>query len=101
MSDILNIAHDMATDLVDAGAMDLVTMKEIELLCLPDQRKFTAKDVKRIRGKAKLSQPVFAAVLNVGKSTIVQWESGAKVPSGASIRLLDVIDRKGIESLVA
>ena len=81
--------------------MDAVTLKEIELLCLPSRRAFSAKDVKRIRKNAKLSQPVFAAVLNVGKSTVAQWESGAKHPSGPSVRLLDVIDRKGIEALVA
>jgi len=101
MSDILKAAHEMATDLARVGAMDGVTMREIDLLCLPPKRKLTAKDVQRIRKKTRLSQPVFAAVLNVGKSTVAQWEQGSKAPSGPSERLLDVIDRKGIEALVA
>jgi putative transcriptional regulator len=75
-------------------------MREIEMLCLPPRRKFTAGDIQRIRRNTKLSQPVFAAVLNVGKSTVVQWETGARTPSGPSARLLDVIDRKGVEAIV-
>ena len=72
MSEILKAAHAMAGDLARVGAMDEVTMRQIDLLCLPPKRKLTAKDVQRIRKKNKLSQPVFAAVLNVGKSTVAQ-----------------------------
>jgi putative transcriptional regulator len=42
-----------------------------------------------------MSQPIFAAMVGVGASTVAQWEQ----PSGASARLLDVIDRKGIEAI--
>ena len=42
---------------------------------------------------------IFAVMVGVGASTVAQWEQGNKKPSGASARLLDVIDRKGIEAI--
>ena len=101
MSDILKTAHEMAKDLHEAGALDKITMREIDLLCLPPGRSFSPADIRRIRRKSRMSQPVFAAVLNVGRNTVAQWEQGHKKPSGASVRLLDMIDRKGVEAIVA
>jgi putative transcriptional regulator len=46
-----------------------------------------------------MSQAVFAAVLNTSVSTVQKWEIGAKRPSGPSLKLLDVIQRKGIEAV--
>lgn len=51
------------------------------------------------RMRARQSQAVFAAVLNTSVSTAQMWEIGQKSPSGPSLKLLDVIDRKGIEAL--
>lgn len=101
MSEILKMAHEMAQDLHDAGAMDEITLRTMDLLCLPPHRIFTADDIRRIRTKAHMSQPVFAALLNVGKTTVAQWEQGRKTPSGSAVRLLDLIDRKGVDALMA
>ncbi|HYD98875.1 MAG TPA: DNA-binding transcriptional regulator [Alphaproteobacteria bacterium] len=100
MSDILDIAHDLAKDLHAVGAMDMVTMRKMDVLCLPPRRSFNGEDVRRIRAETKLSQPVFAVLLNVSSSTVAQWEQGLKQPSGAAARLLDVIERKGIQAIV-
>ena len=99
MSDILEMAHDMAKDLHEAGVMDAITMRMVDELCLPRKRTFTAADIRRIRSRTRMSQPVFAVMVGVGTSTVTQWEQGNKKPSGASARLLDVIDRKGIEAI--
>jgi len=99
MSDILDMAHDMAKDLEAVGAMDAITMRMMDELCLPAKRTFTAADVRRIRGRTRMSQSIFAVMVGVGASTVAQWEQGAKKPGGASARLLDVIDRKGIEAI--
>ncbi len=45
MSDILNIAHDMACDLVKVGAMDEITMRQINALCLPPKRHLESEPV--------------------------------------------------------
>ena len=99
MSKILDIAHKMAKDLFEVGAMDQVTMRTLESLCLPEAKVFRPEDIRRIRTKNHLSQPVFALMLGIGKTTVQQWEQGVKKPGGAAKRLLDVIDRKGISVL--
>lgn len=100
MSEILNMAHDMATDLHDVGAMDDITMRIMDSICLPKKPMLSAAKIKMIRGKTRMSQPVFAQFLNVGATTVAQWEQGKKSPSGSSARLLDVIDRKGLEAII-
>jgi len=46
-----------------------------------------------------MSQAVFAAILNTSVSTVQKWEVGKKRPSGPSLKLLNVIERKGLEAL--
>ncbi len=41
-----------------------------------------------------------AAVLNTSLSTVRQWEIGEKQPSGPSLKLLNLLGRKGIEALL-
>jgi putative transcriptional regulator len=60
---------------------------------------FSARQIRAIRTRARMSQAVFAAVLNTSVSTVQKWEIGEKRPSGPSLKLLDVVDRKGIEAL--
>jgi putative transcriptional regulator len=99
MSEILDIAHEMAQDLFKVGAMDEITMRKIDALCLPPKRPFSPEDIRRIRKANHVSQAVLAAILGIGKSTVQQWEQGLKKPSGPAQRLLDLIDRKGIAAL--
>jgi len=99
MSEILDLAHEMARDLVQVGAMDEVTMRKLDALCLPPKRPMTAEEIRRIRAANHVSQAVFAAFLGTGKTTVQQWEQGQKKPSGPALRLLDLIDRKGLAAL--
>jgi putative transcriptional regulator len=99
MSQILDIAHEMARDLLEVGAMDEITMRKMEALCLRPKRSFNSKEIKRIRAKNHVSQAVFAAFLGTGKTTVQQWEQGVKKPSGPAQRLLDIIDRQGLVAL--
>ena len=96
MSEILDIAHEMARGLFKAGAMDEITMRQVKALCLPPQREFRPEDIRRIRQANHVSQAVFAAILGIGKTKVQQWEQGQKRPSGPAQRLLDLIDRKGL-----
>ena len=47
-----------------------------------------------------MSQAVFAAVLNTSLSTVQKWEVGDKKPSGPSLKLLNLIERKGLEAII-
>ena len=51
---------------------------------------------------AKASQSVFAALLNVSLSTVQKWESPVadKHPSGAAAKLLQLVERKGLDVLL-
>ncbi|MBF0608001.1 MAG: DNA-binding transcriptional regulator [Candidatus Magnetobacterium sp. LHC-1] len=99
MSEILDIAHEMARDLLKVGAVDEITMSTVDALCLPPSRSFRPEDIRRIRAANRVSQAVFAAFLGIGKTTVQQWEQGQKKPSGTARRLLDLIDRKGLAAL--
>ena len=99
MSEILDIANEMAKELFKVGAMDEITMRTVDALCLPKKRMFQPEDIQRIRMANRMSQTVFAVMLGVGKTTVQQWEQGQKRPGGTAQRLLDVIDRKGMTVL--
>jgi len=99
-SRILEAVHETAKGLHEAGVMEEMTMREFDALCLPPIKSYTAGEIKRIRLRQQVSQPVFAAYLNVTKSTVSQWEQGGKKPRGTSLKLLDLVDRKGLDALV-
>lgn len=56
--------------------------------------------IKQLREKSHLSQAVFALVLNTSLSTIQKWEAGDKKPSGPSLKLLSIIQNKGLEAVI-
>ena len=97
---ILDAVHSTAKGLHDAGVMNAQTMREFDALCLPSIKPYDAAQIKRIRLKSKASQAVFAAYLNTSVSTVQKWERGEKKPNGPSLKLLDLVDRKGLEVLV-
>ena len=99
MSDILDALHKTAKGLHAAGGLKQTTMKEVEALCLPKVKNYSAAQIKRIRLRNHTSQAVFAAYLNTSLSTVQKWETGQKHPNGPSLKLLNIVDKKGIEAL--
>ncbi len=75
-------------------------MRELDVLALPRVRDLTPRQIRILRGRTKLSQAVFAAFLNTSVSTVQKWEIGDKKPSGPSLKLLNLIDQKGIDALI-
>lgn len=96
---ILETIHETADGLHKAGVMDTKTMREFDALCLPPVKEYTATQIKLIRLHNKASQAVFAAYLNTSTSTVQKWERGQKKPNGPSLKLLNLVDRKGLEAL--
>src|SRR3990167_4922915 len=92
--------HEMARGLYDAGIMHATTMREFDALCLPKVKELSPFEIKKIRLREKLSQAVFAAYLNTSSSTIKQWEIGEKHPQGISLKMLNLVNDKGIQVLV-
>ena len=52
-----------------------------------------AVDVSGLRGRLSLTQEQFAARFGFSVATLRHWERGDRAPSGASLVLLNVIDR--------
>ena len=87
-------------DLNKSGLVDDITMKNIENLCLPEIKEYSPEKITSIRKKLKLSQAALASVFNISPSTVQKWEQGHKKPAGASRKLLDIIERKGLDALI-
>ena len=96
---ILNAVHEGAKDLHKVGLVNDTTMREFDALCLPPIKQYNAAAIKRIRTRSNASQGVFAAYLNTSKSTVQKWERGAKRPNGPSLKLLNIVDQKGLSAL--
>jgi len=99
-SRILSEVHETATALHRSGAIEKQTMREFDALALPRVHDLSPRQIKALRIRTGMSQAVFAAVLNTSVSTVQKWEIGEKKPSGPSLKLLNVIDEKGVEVLV-
>jgi putative transcriptional regulator len=87
-------------DLYKSGLVDAITMKNIEKLCIPEVQEYSPKKIVSIRSKLRLSQAALASIFNISPSTVQKWEQGNKKPTGASKKLLDIIERKGIEAFI-
>jgi putative transcriptional regulator len=87
----LNVAYEMATDLHESGIMDDLTMEKVKLMRFPAKKEFSSAEIKKIRALARMSQSVFALLLNVGKSTVVKWENGDRHPTGSAMRVLQLL----------
>jgi putative transcriptional regulator len=99
-SRILGAVHETARDLHSAGFIDKRRMRQYDALCLAPIANYSSRRIRALRKRYKLSQAVLASVLNTSLSTIRQWEIGEKRPSGPSLKLLDLLDRKGLEAVI-
>jgi putative transcriptional regulator len=98
-SKVMAAIHETAADLHRVGGMDKKTMRKFDALCLTPIQPMTPKKIRALRAREKASQTVFAAYLNVTPSLVSKWERGEKHPQGASLKLLSLVDKKGLEAV--
>ncbi len=91
--------HETAVDLHKVGAMDKKTMRKFDALCLTPIQEMTPQRIRALRARERASQTFFAACLNVIPSLVSKWERGEKHPQGASLKLLSLVAKKGLEIL--
>lgn len=91
--------HETMEALHEVGAVDKQTMREFDEACLTPVRPLQPIEIRAIREREHLSQPVFARYLNVSKNLVSDWERGVKKPSGAALRLLTVVQEKGLQAI--
>jgi putative transcriptional regulator len=88
--------HEAASDFYRDGSLDKKTMREFDALCLTPVLEMTPGKIRALRERERTSQTVFAAYLNVTASLVSKWERGEKRPQGASLKLLTLVDKKGL-----
>ncbi|GAB7540759.1 helix-turn-helix domain-containing protein [Cupriavidus sp. CuC1] len=98
-TDAFEAIHSAASGLLRVKAINKKTMREYDDLCLEAPPHFGAEDIVKIRKSVNVSQPIFARYLNTSTSTIQKWETGQKQPSGMAARLLQVVQKHGLEVL--
>lgn len=98
-SGILAAVHESISDLHEAGVVGVETMREFDELCIEPVEPLGPRQISELRRREKVSQPVFARYLNVSKSSVSQWETGAKRPDGAALKLLSLVMRKGLKAI--
>lgn len=91
--------HETMEALHGAGAIDKQTMRRFDNACLTPIRPLKPKEIKAIREKEQVSQTVFANYLNVTSSLVSKWERGEKRPSGASLKLLSLVEKHGLSAV--
>jgi putative transcriptional regulator len=99
ISEALASIHETIEALHEIGTVDKQTMREFNEARLSPIVVLAPDEIKAIRVKEHISQPVFARYLNVSKNLVSDWERGIKKLGGPALRLLTVIQKKGLESI--
>jgi putative transcriptional regulator len=98
-SSIKAAIHETASGLFNAGLIDKQTMRRFDESCLTPVHSFTGKEIRALREREDVSQTVFARYLNVPKTSVSQWERNVKRPSGPTLKLLCLVQKKGLDAI--
>jgi len=98
-SSILASVHETAAGLHGEGLIDKATMREFDALCLNPVEPLAPEEIRALRERENVSQPVFAHYLNVRKDAVSKWERGEKRPDGPSLKLLNLVKNKGLQAI--
>jgi putative transcriptional regulator len=98
-SEISGAIHEMMSDAHDAGVVSRATLRTFDEGCLAPTPAIAGAEIRALREREHVSQPVFAAYLNVSRNLVSDWERGVKRPGGPALRLLSIIQRKGLAAV--
>lgn len=84
---------------VSAEELEQTTMQMLGRDALPKVAELSPKEIVRVRERAGVSQAVLAGYLNVGTTTVSQWERGMRRPTGTALKLLHIVKTKGLDVL--
>ncbi len=98
-SEVAGALHEMMEGFEAAGVIEPRTMRDFDEACLAPAEALSPEEIRAIREREQVSQPVFARYLNVSKNLVSDWERGVKRPGGPALRLLSVVRRNGLRSI--
>jgi len=96
-SEALGSIHKTMNTLYEIGAISKVTMREFDEMCLEPVMELKPEEIRTLRERENVSQPVFAHYLNVSKNLVSDWERGKRKPGRPALKLLDVIQKHGLQ----
>ncbi|MCH2241494.1 MAG: DNA-binding transcriptional regulator [Aquabacterium sp.] len=99
-SAILSAVHETASGLHRAGVMSAQTLRSFDLTCAPPPVPLAPDEIRQIREAAHVSRVVFARLLNTSTLTVEKWETGQNKPTGTALKLLHLVQDRGLEVLV-
>ena len=91
--------HETMDSLRQIGAVGKTTMRDFDTACLETVSGIKPKAIRDLRAREHVSQPVFAMYLNVSKNLVSDWERGVKKPGGPALRLLNIVQKHGLDAL--
>lgn len=97
---VKNMVLESIEDLFKTGTITEITLKEVKALALSEVKPYAPQAIARLRRKLKLSQAALARFINTSVYTVQKWEQGAKRPSGPALKLLHIIDEKGLSGVI-
>ncbi|GKW28910.1 XRE family transcriptional regulator [Pectobacterium brasiliense] len=88
-----------------AGTASDVDLDAINRLVAESQKtksraSMDASRVRAIREREKISQSQLAGIINMSANSVQKWERGVSAPTGAALRILEVIERKGLSAIL-
>ncbi|MEI7238288.1 helix-turn-helix domain-containing protein [Pectobacterium brasiliense] len=88
-----------------AGTASDVDLDAINRLVAESQKtesraSMDANRVRAIREREKISQSQLAGIINMSANSVQKWERGVSAPTGAALRILEVIERKGLSAIL-
>lgn len=98
-SPLLADIHEDVQALHRLGLADKTTMRGFDELCLAPVQPMSGEDIRSLREREGVSQPVLAWYLNVSKNIISEWERGTRKPGGAALKLLNLVREKGLQAI--
>jgi putative transcriptional regulator len=98
-SEAFAAVHETMDALHQIGTINKRTMRQFDKACLEALPEMEPEDIRALRQREHVSQPIFAAYLNVSRNLVSDWERGIKRPGGPPLRLLSIVDRHGLDAL--
>lgn len=97
--EIAEAVHEMMSGAHAAGVVSRETLRTFDRACLIETPMLVGAEIRALRERERVSQPVFAAYLNVSRNLVSDWERGVKRPGGPALRLLSIIARGGLRAV--
>ena len=95
MSDILKSIRDDLESLCNENIVNKITLREFDKRNATKIEEITGDQNRNIRVKNHISQGVLAKCMNMSPVSIQKWERGESKPTGAALKLLNIINNHG------